>query len=95
MKTEPHPLTRRIGRFSISEDMLRDNPDAVLAVMAKCVILRCEHRYDTQSFDYAAMSYEFDEVDRFCVPPEYTALVELVRHDDGSHTTNFKGFQRT
>ena len=94
MKTEPHPLTRRIGRFSISEDLLREHPDAVLEVMAKCVTLRCEHHYATQSFEYEAMSYDFDEIDLSFMPPEYTAVVESVRHDDGSYTTNFKGFQR-
>jgi hypothetical protein len=93
MKTEPHPLTRRIGRFSISEDMLRDHPDAVLTIMAKCITLRCEHRYATGSFEYEAMSYEFDEINGYFMPPEYTAVVELVRHDDGSYETNFKGFQ--
>jgi hypothetical protein len=73
-----HPMTRRIGRFSLAEKFVTLHPKSAMQVMAECVVVRCELRYDTMSFDYVAISPQFAEVPEDHAPPVYVAQMESI-----------------
>ena len=64
-------LRRRIGHFKIAAEMLEDNAAAVLAIMGECIVTRCEHRWDVAIFDYTAVSWQFHELVKGGLAPEY------------------------
>ncbi len=73
-------LRRRLGRFKIATAMLEDDSSAVLAIMEGCIVTRCEHRWDTDIFDYTAVNWQFREIAQGEMSPEY------VWEKDGSGT---------
>ena len=88
-------LVRRLGRFRISEHAVKNHPEDVMKIMGECLVIRCEMRYDTMTFDYAAISPRFDEVPEWQTPPEYEAMMERVNtgtDDEPKWETQFKGF---
>lgn len=66
----------RVGRFFISEPMLRDNPAMVRSVMARCVIVRCEMIYDRRAFEYYAYSPDYDEMPENTCAPQYDVTID-------------------
>ncbi len=79
-------LRSRGGRFKIAQKMLVDDADAVLAIMGQCIVTRCEHRcehrFDTDIFDYRAVSWQFSELAEGHLIPEYV----WEKNDDGDWT---------
>lgn len=73
-----HPLVRRLGRFRVSQELVKSHPDGVMKALAECLIVRCEMRYSTMTFDYEAISPHFAECPDWCEPPEYEAIMETV-----------------
>lgn len=55
-------LRKRKGCFSIAAEMLENNCDAVLVIMRDCFVTKCEHRWDTDVFEYRALSWQFREL---------------------------------
>jgi len=70
---------RRLGRFSIIIDMIRDHPEAVADVLAGTVVIRAEARIDSMTIEYLAWSMEFDPVPEGTMPPWYVAVVTRSR----------------
>jgi hypothetical protein len=70
-------LVRRLGRFRVSEHLVKTHPQEVMKVMAECLVVHCELRYET--FDYVAISPHFDVVPEWMQAPEYEALMEVVK----------------
>lgn len=66
---------RTIGRFSIPLEMVEGNAPLVRKIMGTCVIVRCEYMYGKNSFDYVAISPEFDVVEEGQMIPEYAVWV--------------------
>lgn len=64
-------MIERMGHFKISCVAVHSNPEAVRAVMARCIIVRCEQMYMTGTFDYTALSPDFDQMQPGEVVPEY------------------------
>jgi hypothetical protein len=61
----------RIGKFELNEDLVVHNPELAKPVFAKCVIVDCVRRFDTQKFEYMALSDEFDDVPEGAMAPWY------------------------
>ena len=60
MKTNYKELQRRIGKLTITESQLNNEPEFIQAIMAEIIVIRCEYQYHTRSFDYIAFSHLFD-----------------------------------
>lgn len=90
---------RRIGRFSISEIMVKEHPEDVLKVLSQCLVVRCELKYDIMAFEYMALSPLFEETAFGLVAPDYTAHFERVNvASEGEEPIwgiQFKGFIRS
>lgn len=89
---------RRIGRFSISEHMVKSHPEDALKVLSQCLVVRCELKWEMMAFEYMALSPLFEETPNHIEAPEYTAYLERVNvASDGEEPvweTRFKGFVR-
>lgn len=65
------PIHRRVGKFMISRDAVERDPLKVLAIMARCIVVRCEMLYQEQAFEYVAYSWDFMELEEGKQVPEY------------------------
>ena len=70
-------MNRRLGRFSIAEKMVEDAPHHVKAVMARCIVVRCEMRW-TGTLEYVAISDHFDIVQKGERIPLYVVTFDAV-----------------
>jgi len=61
----------RIGKFAISDDTLRKDWRELLVLFAQVVVVEAQHNWGRQTVEYTAYSDLFEEVDVFCVPPNY------------------------
>lgn len=62
---------RRVGKFSISRDMIENGPELVKQILGKCVVVRAEMMFDRDAIEYIAFCDEFDEVYLGSRPPSY------------------------
>lgn len=88
---------RRRGAFQIQAGLVETHPADVMAILSRCLIVRCELRFDTRSFDYVALSPEFDEVPANIRTPRYEVVIKSVLEADSDppqYVTNLVGFQR-
>ncbi len=74
-RTVPADIDCRVGRFTISRDMLGRAPGAMMAVLEGCIIVRCELMHYRDEFDYVALHAAFEPVERGQMPHEYRANV--------------------
>ncbi|OUS73006.1 hypothetical protein B1748_23655 [Paenibacillus sp. MY03] len=85
-------LRKRIGTFEITREFVLDAPDAVLAVMSKVIVVRCEFMYHKNTLEYQAVSPHFDEVPDIEIPPRYSVKFDIEEPTDtstGSVTAHF------
>ena len=90
-------LVRRLGRFRVSEHLVKTRPEEVMKVMAECLVVRCELRYETMTFDYVAISRHFEEVPDYQISPTYEALLERINtgtDEEPIWETRLQGFQK-
>ena len=98
IKDRPEHL-RRVGRFYISEEVLWGCFDGVLEALNGVFVIRCEHLYDRDGFEYMAYSDKFDLVEQGNIAPMYSLLCdrEDILNDDGDfvgvRSVNFR-FER-
>lgn len=68
----PIPLCKRMGKFSISWELLTSHAHELQdALFSRVVVVGCQMRWSTRSLHYEAMSELFDECDEAQEPPEY------------------------
>lgn len=93
MPEEPPELTRRIGKFEIRAELIRDNPETILkAFLSECIVVRAELKYETMSVHYTAMCRHFDVCPGECVPPRYRIHfqeVDIGTEDEPLYETQF------
>jgi hypothetical protein len=68
----------RVGKFRIARVVVDDQPEMVMAIMGRCVVVDCKLHFISNSLEYWALSPDFDEVPVGAMEPEYSVLVELV-----------------
>lgn len=74
-------MKNRRGKFKLSADIVRDGPEAVLQIMAHIIVTRCEYIWESDVFEYNAISNLFREVPIGEVTPTYKFIVtKLQRH---------------
>jgi len=65
----------RIGIFRIGRKLIEDNEAIVRAIMSRVIVVRCEHMYALDVFEYMAISNDFDEVPQGEIVPKYQILI--------------------
>lgn len=54
---------RRIGEFMVEIDSINGNPDAVLKLMAGCIVLKAEYEFGERGIRYTAIHPSFAALD--------------------------------
>ena len=75
-------LDNKVGRFSISADLINQSPDIIMMVMGRCIITRAEYIIIYDYIDYDAFSPDFDEVEEGAITPKYT--IAITHDEDGT-----------
>lgn len=80
----PPDISRRLGRTFLPDLSLTDADaqDALLAISARCIVVRAESLFHKKGVEQIAMSPDYDEVRPGTAVPDYEWLVE--RDDDGA-----------
>lgn len=68
----------RVGRFFVSRVLVDDNPEMILPVMARCVVVDCKLHFVNDKFEYVALSPDFDIKPPAEIVPEYSVMIEMV-----------------
>ena len=71
MHTLRAPILKHRGRFSISFELLENEPNTVQAILEGIIILRAEADYASDKIDYVGASFKFAEVEDGYLTPEY------------------------
>ncbi len=89
-KAVPGAIKSRRGTFELPFESLDavENQAALQQLFARCIVLEATASYADGCVRYIARSFDFEELDSWLKPLEYTALIEA--HEDG--TRGFKGF---
>lgn len=88
---------RRAGRFSIDKAVLQDCSETAMAILADVFVVRAEHLYDTDRFDYVGYHQDFDPVEEGREASHYTARlrrVETLVNGVAASRTVFDGWER-
>lgn len=68
--------SKRIGKFTLSLHLIENDPGAAHAVMCRCIVVRCEMMYATNTFYYIAVSDDFAEIAEGELIPEYFCVIK-------------------
>ena len=67
-----YDLFSRVGKFTVSTRLIEQSPDVIMKALSSVIITRCECVYYTASFEYIALSRNFDKVPEGEMIPMYT-----------------------
>lgn len=76
---------RRLGRFALSRMMIERDQETARAIMGRCIIVRCEMMYESNTLEYLALSPDFDELQQGMMAPAYEVHIS-----DGGALIEFK-----
>ena len=77
-------MNRRIGKIKITADLIQDmDITEMLKATSKFVVVRCEHLYVENVFEYTAISPEFDEISPEVQIPYYTVELKSEVMEEG------------
>ena len=79
---------RRFGTFSFDAEHVRHSAEGLQKLLTNCIVVRCEHLFDRDCFEYTALHPDFDPVDERCRAPHYDVI--FTKHEDGRITFEFK-----
>jgi hypothetical protein len=80
---------RRIGRFSVSEVLIEQEPELFKKhIMAQMIVVRAEMVYMSRTIEYTSICDLFEELPQGYVPPEYSIWV--TKGDDGEVSVEAK-----
>jgi len=68
-------MDRRIGRFSLNKHVIDRFPEEARAVMGRCIIVRCEMIYESNTLEYVAISPDFNQVRKGEIVPRYDVII--------------------
>lgn len=68
---------RRIGRFVVGDDLLRDHREKVIDLLGGLLVLRAEHRLDMLAIEYIAEGGAFDEISVGAPAPLYDVVCDM------------------
>lgn len=62
---------RRYGRFYLSLGLIAQNPNAVMAIMGKVIVIKADMQQKHEEIQYTAISDMFEPIDEGQKIPEY------------------------
>ncbi len=89
-QTDPNagcePGYSRVGKFTVESELVRRGEPLLFALLSQVIVLRCEHLYYKNQFEYVAYSSHFRPCHSAEVPPSYF----IVAHQTDGEVTGFE-----
>ncbi len=79
---------RRFGTFTFDAEHIRHNAQGIQMLMSGCIVVRAEHLFAPDVFEYTALHPDFEPVKEGQLPWAYDVL--FTKHEDGRITYEFK-----
>lgn len=73
--SNPGSFNRKVGRFSIDMELLRNNDVTVFTIFKDVIPVRAEAHFATNSIEYVALSPYYTDVEVGEIPPKYTCVL--------------------
>ena len=83
---------RRLGRFEIRQEIIRDHPDAARTCLNGLIVLRAELHLDRNCVEYLAIG-PFHHVEVGAWAPDYIPVFKAVQIRDGLEQHVFAGWE--
>jgi hypothetical protein len=64
-----------LGKFRISRELIQKSPEAALAVLEGCLVVRAELQWESDAIEYVALHPDFDELQPGEIAPTYEAII--------------------
>ncbi|KKK81949.1 hypothetical protein LCGC14_2808290 [marine sediment metagenome] len=74
---KPKDLQRRLGKFSMTRDVIIDSPALARKVLQGCIVVRAEHLWDGDIIEYIAIHPRFDPVPEGSIAPTYVISITV------------------
>jgi len=80
-------IDKRIGKFSITQDLIKENPEAVIELFCslKAIVIRAECLFHLNAIEYIAISKKFKKLKYGSKIPNY--VLELTQNKEGKITS--------
>ena len=65
----------RVGKFYVSNNFIRNEPELVKGILSRVLITRAEGIFDRDAIEYTGYSNRFDKICMGQSPPEYKVIV--------------------
>ncbi len=78
---------RRVGRFSVSAEIINEAPDVMRQIMGYVIVIRAESMLYNNSIEYHAICEDFDVLTEGEMLPEYNVLCS---QDDDTLTVTWQ-----
>ena len=71
--------SQQLGKFFISEDLIRNNPEIVAEAFKdmQLVVVRAESQFTFRELEYAGISPMFEEISKGLLLPEYKIDISI------------------
>lgn len=73
---------KRMGKFSISEELFEQGWDKLLPIFANMIVLKAESDFDTRCIRYLALCTDWEELQEASPAPYYR--LEFIRDAEGN-----------
>lgn len=80
-------MDSKLGRFSITSELIRRSPEVVKMLMGDMIILRAEHLFVNDVIEYTASSDLFEELPKGVKIPEYNIVTNKKDGESGIEYT--------
>lgn len=68
-------MDRRLGKFMIPMQMIKEIPDDVRLIMGQVIVLDADYKVESDRIEYLAICDQFAEAPRGAVPRYYAVVV--------------------
>jgi len=77
-------VSRKLGRFCVSDSSIDDEFDTVVAAFSelRIVVVKCEHDFASRTLKYTGICDKFEWVPDTNVIPEYLIMVNTTNNDE-------------
>lgn len=67
---------RKLGKFTISIDLIENDPGIVFTIMSTVIPVRAEYMFENNAIEYVGICHNFEVISLGEIAPRYKAYVE-------------------
>lgn len=88
-----HEIMKRKGFFKLDKQIIEKEPEIVMQLLGKMIIVRAEMMYITNTIEYGAYSELFEEVEEGKFIPTYDIKIHKIPNNDDGIDISFEAIK--